>query len=140
MKYSNPFDNKEIASYTVDTFGESVRQRREQLGIPVREMARRVGMSPVYLSDIERGNRPAPSGSTSRMDYMSILAKELCLTDSQKEVYTLMAKFSHLNAMNLMDDYFINNPNSFRFLLKAIENNLADAEWKKIYELIFSQK
>lgn len=136
----NPFDNKEISTYTVKTFGESVRKRRIQLDISVREMAKRLGMSPVYLSDIERGNRPAPSGIISGMDYMSILAKELALTDSQKLAYTLMANFSHLKPMNSMDNYFINNPNSLKFFLKAIENNLTNAKWEKIYELIFRQK
>lgn len=135
MKYSNPFDNEEIATYTVETFGKSVRQRREQLGISLREMARRVGISAVYLGDIERGNRPATSG-----DYMVTLEREMCLTDSQKLTYTLMAKVSHPNTMDLMDNYFINNPNSLKFLLKAIENNLNNAEWEKIYKLTFSQK
>lgn len=139
MKYANPFDNTKLASYTVKTFGESVRQRREQLGMSVREMAKRVGMSPIYLSDIERGTRPAPSGINSGKDFMSILEKELCLTDSQKSVYTLMAELSRLSKKNLLDEYFINNPYALKFVLKAIQNDLNDAEWEKIYELIFSQ-
>ena len=137
---TNPFDNKKISTYTIKTFGESVRKRRIQLDISVREMAKRLGMSPVYLSDIERGNRPAPSGIVSGIDYMSKLAKELDLTDSQKLTYTLMANFSHLNPMNSIDNYFINNPNALKFFLQAIENNLTNAEWEKIYELIFSQR
>lgn len=136
---SNPFDNGEIANYTSKTFGDSVRQRREQLNISLREMAKRVGISQVYLSDIERGNRPAPSGKNSGMDYMSILAKELDLTDSQKLAYTLMAKFSHLNSMDSMDNYFINNPNSLKFFLKAIETNLTDSQWEELYQFIFSK-
>ena len=140
MKYLNPFDNGEIASYTVKTFGESVRQRREQLDISLRQMSKRLNMSAMYLSEIERGLRPAPLGSVSGVDYLSILAKELCLTDSQKEVYTLMAKVSHLNPTYFVDNYFINNLTAFEFFLKAIENNFNNADWEKMYQLMFEQK
>lgn len=102
-----------MSSYTTHSFGEGVRQRREELDISVREMARRLGMSAIYLSEIERGLKPAPSGIISGKDYMSILVKELRLTDSQKEVFILMAEISHLSTMNLIDNYFINNPKIF---------------------------
>lgn len=135
--FKNPFDNSDVASYTVNTFGESVRELREQLNISVREMARRIKMSPIYLSDIERGSRPAPSGINSKIDYMSILAKELHLTDSQKEVFTLMAEVSHLNPMNRIENYFINNPSSLKFFIKAIEKELPNEKWENLYQLMF---
>lgn len=37
--------------------GDWVRQRREEQGKTLREFAKRVAISPAYLSDIERGNR-----------------------------------------------------------------------------------
>lgn len=37
-----------------------LRWKREQSGLSLREMARRLGFSAPYVSDIERGNRPAP--------------------------------------------------------------------------------
>jgi HTH-type transcriptional regulator, competence development regulator len=43
------------------TFGSLVRQERERLKIGLREMARRIGMSPTYLSMIERGKFPPPA-------------------------------------------------------------------------------
>ena len=140
MDYLNPFDNTKVESYTSKTFGLSVRKRREQLNISLRQMAKKIGMSPIYLSDIERGNRPAPTGIISGIDYMSNLEKEMCLTDSQKKVYTLMAQISHLSATNLVNNYLINNLSSLKFLLKAIEKNLANAEWENLYQLMFEQK
>ena len=140
MNYLNSFDNNDIASYTTNSFGEGVRQRREELNISVREMARRLGMSAIYLSEIERGIRPAPSGIISGKDYMSILAKELNLTDSQKVVFIFMAKMSHLSTSNLIDNYFINNPSAFKFLLNAIEKEIQNEEWEKLYQLIFNKK
>ena len=43
------------------TFGSLVRQEREQRKIGLREMARQIGVSPTYLSMIERGEFPAPA-------------------------------------------------------------------------------
>jgi HTH-type transcriptional regulator, competence development regulator len=43
------------------TFGALVREEREKRKIGLREMARRIGVSPTYLSMIERGEFPAPA-------------------------------------------------------------------------------
>lgn len=37
-----------------------LRTKREEMGVSLREMARRVGISAAYLSDIERERRTAP--------------------------------------------------------------------------------
>ena len=95
MNYVNPFDNNDISSYTVNSFGESVRQRREELDISVRKMAERLGMSAMYLSDIERGKRPAPSGNISGKD---------C---------------------------------ALKFFLNAIQKEMSNEKWEKLYQLIF---
>lgn len=138
MDYHNPFDNQDVTSYTVKTFGDSVRQRRKQLDISLRKMARKIGMTPVYLSEIERGNRPAPTGIVSGIDYMSILAKELYLTDSQKKTYKIMAQVSHMRKIKLMDNYFINNPSALKFAMRAMEENWTNEQWEKLYDSIGS--
>jgi len=61
----------------VQTFGEYVRQRRENLAesdraFSVRQVAKRVGLEPSYLSKIERGEQPPPGE-----DEICRLAKEL---------------------------------------------------------------
>ena len=43
------------------TFGERVRTLREARYLGLRKLAERVGMSPTYLSKIERGQFPPPS-------------------------------------------------------------------------------
>lgn len=52
------------------TFGEHVRSRREELRqsdrrFSLRQVARRVGVEPAYLSKIERGEMPPPSEETT---------------------------------------------------------------------------
>lgn len=45
-------------------FGPTVREIREAAGINLRELARRLGWSPAYVSDIERGLRNPPGRAT----------------------------------------------------------------------------
>src|SRR5262245_33606188 len=44
-----------------EKFGEFVRRRREQKEIGLREMAKIIGVSPTYLSKIERDEVPPPA-------------------------------------------------------------------------------
>ena len=41
-------------------FGEYVKQRRESLGMTMKEFAEQVKLSPAYLCDFEKGNRKPP--------------------------------------------------------------------------------
>ena len=43
------------------TFGKLVRDERERRGIGLRQFARQVGMSPTYLSKVERGEFAPPA-------------------------------------------------------------------------------
>lgn len=42
-------------------FGEILRKQRIRAGVGLRELARRLGRSPGYLSDVENGHVPPPS-------------------------------------------------------------------------------
>jgi len=37
---------------------EALRKRRKAAGLSLRDMAKRLELSPPYISDVERGNRP----------------------------------------------------------------------------------
>lgn len=140
MNYSNPFDNQEVTDYTIKTFGESLRQRREQLGISLRQMAKRVGMSAVYLSDIERGIRSAPSGINSKIDYMSALSRELKLNESQKKVFETMARLSYMRNLKLSDNYFNDNPSALKFFIIAVVENWDNEKWEELYNLVVDRE
>jgi transcriptional regulator with XRE-family HTH domain len=50
--------------------GRRIRYRREQLGLGLRELARRVGMQPGHLSQVERGIRTEiTTGTLRRLAY-----------------------------------------------------------------------
>lgn len=44
-----------------NTFGPTVRRRREEREIGLREMAKQIGVSPTYLSKLERDQLPPPA-------------------------------------------------------------------------------
>lgn len=65
---------KEVAKMT---FAEKIKTLRINKGIGLNELAHRVGISPSYLSELERGIKPAPLG-----EILVRLAEELgCTTE-----------------------------------------------------------
>ncbi len=58
---------KLVSNDCYESFGEYIKARREILGKSIRGLAQELGMTPVYLSDIEKGNRYAPEKYLERM-------------------------------------------------------------------------
>ena len=130
MNYSNPFDNTDFSSYDADTFGNSIRERRKELGLSLRYVAKKIGISPLDLGDIERCHKPAPSIVASGVDFISILVQELNLTESQKDVLEKMAQYSRLGRIKSVEKFITENPLALEFILKAMEKNLTDEQWR----------
>ncbi|MBO4245426.1 MAG: helix-turn-helix transcriptional regulator [Bacilli bacterium] len=59
------FSSIDAESYDKNTFGKCIRQQREENNMKLTEVASKVGITKVYLSDIERGNRVAPVSNTN---------------------------------------------------------------------------
>lgn len=89
MKPSEIVYNKNISNR--DKFGFYVRERRQELGITVRAMAEILGISPAYLSDIEKGNRMAP------LDYLDQMAAILAIEEDEREFFVDLSGCSHSN-------------------------------------------
>lgn len=45
----------------IEKFGATVRREREKLGLGLRKMAKKIGVSPTYLSKVERDEFPPPA-------------------------------------------------------------------------------
>lgn len=60
------------------TFGEFLRSKREERSISCRQLAKELGVSIVFLSDVERGNR----GSFYDMQMLEQIRLLLSLTDN----------------------------------------------------------
>ncbi len=50
-----------MSSGKTEKFGATVRREREKLLIGLREMAKKIGVSPTYLSKVERDEFPPPA-------------------------------------------------------------------------------
>lgn len=71
------------------TFGAFVRQKRMALGISLRGLAARLGLSPVYMSIIETDRKPAPA-----KEHLDRLAEELHLSKEERELFLDLAAAS----------------------------------------------
>ena len=124
--------------YTDKTFGVCIRKRREELKISVRELASKIGMSPVYLSDIERGNRTAPIGTGTKKDYMAELVRELQISPAEEEAFYEMAAVS-VDRYEDVKSYLAQNGRARIALRLADEHNIPDELWddfiKRLEEL-----
>lgn len=50
----------------MEPFGDLVRRIRTEAEISLRTVAKELGWTPAYVSDIERGKRPAPNAEAAR--------------------------------------------------------------------------
>ena len=73
-------ENKEWGDSMEQTFGSFVRQHRQARGMTLRGLAAALGISPVYMSNIETDRRAAPT-----QEYLEKLAKELMLDKASYE-------------------------------------------------------
>ena len=63
-----------------EQFGAFIRRKREEKDLGLREMAKKIGISPTYLSKCERDEFPPPSE-----DRVRAIAEELGCDDLRRE-------------------------------------------------------
>ena len=119
MKPSEIVFNDKISNR--DKFGTFVRNRRTELGITLRDMAEKLGISPAYLSDIEKGNRKAP------LDYLEQLAVLLCVEESEMEFFIDLSVCTHSNWPEL-NEYLAENKGARDFMRLAKNMGLSGEE------------
>ena len=118
MKF-NEIKSNEYDKYT---FGKCIRARREELGRSVRDLAKAVQMSPIYLSDIERGLRVAPTSNTKGIDYMENLIRELSVKEDEILAFRAMAEVSKGQYIDIQA-YLSKTPSARLALRLADEKN-----------------
>ena len=115
--------------YNEYSFGRFVAQRREELGLSARQLSALVGMSPVYLCDIERGHRKAPE------NYMSAFVTHLKISPEELDNFYIMAYATNGKYFEFKE-YLNENYYARTFLRIAKNKNLSEEEWQKIIEQI----
>ena len=120
MKPSEFVFNDKISNR--DKFGEFVRARRIELGISLRDLAEMLGITPAYLSDIERGNRRAP------LEYLEQLAALLAIEESELEFFVDLSGCTHKNWPEI-NEYLASNKSARTAIRLARDKGLSDEEF-----------
>jgi transcriptional regulator with XRE-family HTH domain len=92
------------------TFGSEVRKLRLLLGMSLRHLARRVGISPVYLSDIENNRKPAPSAEILQTVITALHADHdefMRLAMKSVEEYGCVARKPRMSEQLSTDEYLL---------------------------------
>ncbi len=122
---------KENTESNEKAFGIFIRQRREELGLSIRGLSAQIGITPVYLSDIEKGNRKAPS------KYLEAMAAALGLnSEDEKREFMDLASANRWNRYEDINPYLGEKPLARVALRRAMEVNLSDEDWNAIIRVI----
>ncbi len=105
------------------SFGSLLKQLRLEAGIGLRELAKMIGKSPSYLSEIESGHAHAPSAEM-------ILDIAHALGGHKNE---LLAAASKMDPQ--LTDYVAHQPEAADFLRKAQEYGFDKEDWQKLDQL-----
>ena len=114
------------------TFGAFVRQKRMEQGLSLRRLAARLGLSPVYMSNIETDRKPAPS-----QENLDKLAEELHLSKADRELFLDLAAASHkMKVPADLPEYIMGRDIVRAALRTAKEVDATDAEWQEFIDRI----
>lgn len=118
------------------TFGSFVRQHRQAMGMTLRGLAARLGISPVYMSNIETDRRTAPT-----QEYLEKLAKELRLDKAgYEEMLDLAAKSKAQRVSSDLPEYIMERDIVRAALRTAKEVDATDEEWQEFIDRLTKRK
>ena len=107
------------------SFGEYLREKRKERSFSLKILARLIGKSKSYISQLENGTRPAPKQST-----LEAISKALVLNDSENKKLFDLADQSRNTISDELSDY-INTHKDVKEALQVSKNkNVPDEDWK----------
>ena len=114
------------------TFGSFVRQKRMEQGLSLRGLAARLGLSPVYMSNIETGRKPAPA-----RENLDKLTLELHLSKEEQELLLdLAARPETMRVSADLPEYIMERDIVRAALRTAKEVDATDEEWQEFIDRI----
>ncbi len=99
------------------SFGDFIRQRREELGLTIRTIVKQLEISPAYWCDIEKGSRLAPCKLLNEM------VKILKIDESDRNDFIDLAYLSHETCAPDLIEYLIANKSARIALREEINGN-----------------
>lgn len=127
------FNSIDVKTYDKLTFGKCIKEQRIEKGITLRKAASGIGISAVYLYDIEKGARPAPINNN--LDIIYKIGSALSIPEDQMDTVIDMAYFSHGYHSDI-EMYLSQRPNARKFIRRASELDLSDDEWENLLKEI----
>lgn len=112
------------------TFGQFLRQRREELGLTVRGFAKDIDMMPSYLSDVEKGNRHAPMKCLEKIRIL------LEIPETEKQLFEDLATATRGNGCPDINPYLDKKEIARVALRKARDRDISDEKWEEILKII----
>ncbi len=106
-----------------DSFGQLLRSLRNEAGVGLRELARLIGKSPGYISDVELDNVPPPSEET-------IVNISNALSVDKK---VLLSKARKVDPE--LSEYVADQPQAADFLRMAKDQKFSDDDWDRLTQL-----
>ena len=131
------FSKVNIDSYDKYTFGKCIRQQREELKLSIRSVATRLGISAVYLADIEKGKRYAPT-TNDNIGILYRLIKILDIPDDQVS-YVIDMAYSTRGCSKEIIEYISKNKKLRKFIRITSELDLSDNDWDELLEQLINK-
>jgi len=109
------------------TFGEFIKTKREERLMSQRRFAERIGISPVYVSYFETGQRNAPKN-----EILQKIAEVLNLNDPEKNKMLFLAAQTHYKngVHHELAGYLFENEYAKDTLRLAQECQITDEDWR----------
>jgi transcriptional regulator with XRE-family HTH domain len=107
------------------TFGSYISQKRREIKYTLRETALQIGITPVYLSEMENGKKTNPSG-----EIMQKMIAVLCFCEEETALfYDLHAKANGIVSQDL-PGYIMESGIIRKALRKAKKKPATDEDWQ----------
>ena len=107
------------------TFGEFLTEKRKSRGVLMKDLADELGVSKVYLCDVEKGRKAAP-----KAEHLQIIAEQLNLSEEERNIMYDLAATAHAYPKGISPDLLnIIRESGFNAI------NLDEAERKTIDEI-----
>jgi transcriptional regulator with XRE-family HTH domain len=115
-------------------FGKRVKERRKEVGVSLRQLAKLLGLTPAYISRIENGHENPP-----KAEYISRIAQILELDES--ELFKLVPTDMRYQRIpdEIMEGYRksdITTKKVPEFFRTVRDSDLTEEEWDKLIESV----
>lgn len=109
------------------TFGEFLTEKRKNRGVLMKDLADELGVSKVYLCDVEKGRKAAP-----KSEHLQIIAEQLNLSEEERDTMYDLAAEAQAYQKGISPDlpeYIMENDIVRTALRTAKKYNISDKEW-----------